>query len=404
MAHSHESDESGATLVLVALMMVLLLGAAALAVDLGYAYSVKRQLSSTADAAALAGAQEAGLKFKELNGCTTELRTAINGAVAATHNANYPQGVSSAPVPSVVCNNDRITVTVNEASSLNTFFGRVLGVSTLQPTATATAELFGSPTQPNLRPFTVCLDEARDAYTEWKAWVAANRPPTPPPGLTTRQVHYGNHNGTPDGTCNPTGTPGTWGYAIFDDIDGVAPTYAIQPSQQNLLCLIVNGYGPACGGDPAGFNVGQELGPPVPSAGYTGNSLQPSNTAELNTMMAQPVLIPVSGPVWTGSGSNARYQGFGAIPIKICGWSIPRGGGGPNRFDEVAFNHGPSFDGTNCWSQPLYDAQIVNWDQTSLVIQWQMSDPWVSSFVGQSATVTCDLREGPCSGVAALIR
>lgn len=51
------SNDSGATLLLMILMMVAFLGMAAVAVDLGFAYAVKRQLSSTADAAALAGAR-----------------------------------------------------------------------------------------------------------------------------------------------------------------------------------------------------------------------------------------------------------------------------------------------------------------------------------------------------------
>ena len=40
------------------LMMVVLLGFAALVVDVGYAYYAHRSLQSSADAAALAGAQE----------------------------------------------------------------------------------------------------------------------------------------------------------------------------------------------------------------------------------------------------------------------------------------------------------------------------------------------------------
>ena len=59
------SSDDGAVLVWVALMSVWLIGFAALAVDLGYAYAVQRQLSFTADASALAGAQEAGRNFKD---------------------------------------------------------------------------------------------------------------------------------------------------------------------------------------------------------------------------------------------------------------------------------------------------------------------------------------------------
>ena len=50
--------ERGQVLPLMALVLVVLLGISAFAVDIGYAYYAKRQLQSTADAAALAGAQD----------------------------------------------------------------------------------------------------------------------------------------------------------------------------------------------------------------------------------------------------------------------------------------------------------------------------------------------------------
>ena len=51
-------DESGATVVIVALFMVVLLGFAALAIDGGRLYLEKSRLQKALDAAVLAGAQE----------------------------------------------------------------------------------------------------------------------------------------------------------------------------------------------------------------------------------------------------------------------------------------------------------------------------------------------------------
>ena len=51
-------DESGATVVIVALFMVVLLGFAALAIDGGRLYLEKSELQKALDAAVLAGAQE----------------------------------------------------------------------------------------------------------------------------------------------------------------------------------------------------------------------------------------------------------------------------------------------------------------------------------------------------------
>ena len=51
-------EERGQVIVLVVVMLVVLLGFAALVIDVGYAYYAHRQLQASADAAALAGAQE----------------------------------------------------------------------------------------------------------------------------------------------------------------------------------------------------------------------------------------------------------------------------------------------------------------------------------------------------------
>ena len=62
----HIKDESGASAIIVALMLVVLLGAAALAMDLGSAYSTGAKVQNTCDAAALAAAKELP------NRCSTE--------------------------------------------------------------------------------------------------------------------------------------------------------------------------------------------------------------------------------------------------------------------------------------------------------------------------------------------
>lgn len=172
----YRADDSGAVLVWVALLTIVLLGVGALAVDLGYAYSVKRQLSSTADSASLAGAQEAGLKFSApgVGGCGPTLDGLIVAAVNANHAANSPAGSTGNPTTTIVCTDpdgnvatgtdaSSITVKVEETSSLGTWFGRVLGSESLAPAATATARVFGSTYLSGLRPFLVCLQDAQDA-------------------------------------------------------------------------------------------------------------------------------------------------------------------------------------------------------------------------------------------------
>ena len=55
---AHLRSDSGQTLVWLALGMFVLLGIAALAVDVGKLYGERRQMQNAADAAALAGADE----------------------------------------------------------------------------------------------------------------------------------------------------------------------------------------------------------------------------------------------------------------------------------------------------------------------------------------------------------
>lgn len=94
-----KSDE-GQTLVWVALTLVVLLGAAALAIDFGNAYFAKRRMQNAADAGALAGAGELclGKDPDDANSMAEEYAVARNGADWAT------------PVPS----GDSMTVTAIE--------------------------------------------------------------------------------------------------------------------------------------------------------------------------------------------------------------------------------------------------------------------------------------------------
>ena len=52
-----QANQKGAVIVMVAILMVVLIGCAALAVDVGYLYVARTELQRAADAGALAGAQ-----------------------------------------------------------------------------------------------------------------------------------------------------------------------------------------------------------------------------------------------------------------------------------------------------------------------------------------------------------
>ena len=130
----------GQILPLVVLMLVALLGIAAFAIDVGYAYYAKRQLQSATDAAALAGAQD-------LPNGTTAIATATSYAAA-----NTPANLSSFNFTyQVKCTNTAVVatgcdaavnpnqLTVSGTASTNTWFAKLFGVNHFDVSAHANA-------------------------------------------------------------------------------------------------------------------------------------------------------------------------------------------------------------------------------------------------------------------------
>jgi Flp pilus assembly protein TadG len=121
--------ERGQILAVVALALVALLGIAAFAIDVGYAYYAKRQLQSATDAAALAGAQD-------LPNATTAVSTATSYASANTpsnlaFNFTYVTSCTATAVVATGCtasvNPNQLTV--NGTASTNTWFARIFGIN-----------------------------------------------------------------------------------------------------------------------------------------------------------------------------------------------------------------------------------------------------------------------------------
>ncbi|HEY4412940.1 MAG TPA: pilus assembly protein TadG-related protein, partial [Gaiellaceae bacterium] len=130
-------EESGQAMVLVAVALVALLGAAALAVDVGYAYFTQRSLQASADASALAGAQ--GLPNTATAASLANLYSGSTGGKNARSNVpGVVTSVSTKCVTAGVCTTPNAVV-VRETAQLNTFFGRVLGVNVFNISARATA-------------------------------------------------------------------------------------------------------------------------------------------------------------------------------------------------------------------------------------------------------------------------
>jgi len=149
-------DQRGQTLPIMAIMMVILLGVSALAIDVGHAYVVKSQLQNSANAAALAAA---GYVYASSSSSTTSTTVADQYSSNGTENANpYNTGT---PTVQMVCLNmlepsgttcsttsTPNAVRVTETGTVKTFFGFLVGFPTLSVSATATASMLGSQAEP----------------------------------------------------------------------------------------------------------------------------------------------------------------------------------------------------------------------------------------------------------------
>jgi len=146
-------DERGQTLLLVVVAMSVLLGMAALAIDIATLYTASNETRRTAEAAALAGA-EAFVSSGMTAGWLPQ-STVCSGSVgspglaeqrALQVVANNSVAGGAATLQATACNftnaaNPQFTVTVQRAA-LPTFFGRIWGSFPGSVTATAKAEAY----------------------------------------------------------------------------------------------------------------------------------------------------------------------------------------------------------------------------------------------------------------------
>jgi len=150
---SQKRNQRGVSLFVVAAAMVVILGLAALAIDLVSFYLGRSEAQRSADAAALAGAT-----MFVTSGCTSGSSGCSFTQTAATNEAisvgdkNLVGGVSPGIQTSDVTFNfsvpadPRITVTVQRTAArgnaMPTFFAKIFGISTVDVSASATAEAY----------------------------------------------------------------------------------------------------------------------------------------------------------------------------------------------------------------------------------------------------------------------
>jgi len=130
--------ESGQILVFVAILLAAVIGLSAFVIDLGYAYYAQRTLQASADAAALAGAQQ----LPDQNAAVTTAKqygTQVGAKNASSKLTNVDEVVSTRCLASVPGCNPVNAVSVQETGHVSTFFVRFFGINTLNVHVRSTA-------------------------------------------------------------------------------------------------------------------------------------------------------------------------------------------------------------------------------------------------------------------------
>ncbi len=162
------SPEEGAVSVLVAISLVVLLGFAAIAVDVSMLYAERTQLRNGADAAALAIAQKCAKNAKDTN-CSTSAPLASSLA-----NSNANDGISNVKSIAFGSSGGTVTITVgaqeagHAPNQVSLFFAKIFGTNSAEVNASSTAA-WGAPSKgPAILPLAVAyckLDIPKDGTT-----------------------------------------------------------------------------------------------------------------------------------------------------------------------------------------------------------------------------------------------
>ncbi len=140
-------EERGQVIVLVVLMLIVLLGMAALVIDVGYAYYASRTLQGSADAAALAAAQELP-DAARATAVAHQFSSSDGGKNEHFDINDVTTTVTTKCVASLGGCNPVNAVVVLESAPTKTFFAGLLGIDTFTIKARATASMRGGKPKP----------------------------------------------------------------------------------------------------------------------------------------------------------------------------------------------------------------------------------------------------------------
>jgi Flp pilus assembly protein TadG len=290
-------DERGAVAVMIAIVLTLLMGMAAFALDTGNGWQTRRHLITATDAAALAAAETYA---ENGNGCVGVPSTFVSANLAAAT-------VTSCAFTNVAPGAGYVTVQAK--TGLHYDFAGVIGFGDRDVHSSTTAA-FGQPLGlTGLRPLALC-----DASTAYESWLASN--------MSTPFTVTITYSKSSPGDCGAN-VPGNWGVL---DFNGGAN------SNNDTKDWVQNGYPgmvtapSSVPGDPGAFS----------------NSL---NTA-LNTLKTSGEVFQL--PVYdsaAGNGNNAQFSVIGFVSVVLIDYKAT--GPEASRWLKIEFRSGVA-QGTCC--------------------------------------------------------
>ena len=261
-----KQNQRGQAFVITVLMITALLGLTALVLDAGSWFRAHRQLQATADAAALAGAQELPDSPGNANSLANDY---------ATKNTSGLTGVTVSLSQSYVPND---TIRVHVTKPAEGFFSKIFGINSVDEGAGATARTAGMKSALYVAPIVV---------NQQPPMLNNCAGPCFGPGYQTTIP------------VSQTGAPGAFGLVNLD------PTTNGTTGASTLADWIVNGFDKY-------LDIGSYASDP--GVKFNSNGIQDAMNARIGTEMLFPVYDTL-----TGTGSNAQYHIIGWVGFYVTG-------------------------------------------------------------------------------------
>ncbi len=287
---SQTRNDRGAVIALTAIALVVLMGAAAIAVDVGVGWNTRRDLVTSTDAAALAAAQTyaaggdgcttTGPQYLALNAAGSMMTGCILGSSATA------QG----------------TVTVNAEKDVDVYFGRAIGLQPYTTNSSTTARWGPPASATGLRPIGLCADAIDSFFAS-------------PNSTQTLEISYddqGSGSGQID-FCGNDDPEGNWGIVDFgNDANSAAQ---IKDELRNGYPLPV--YTGTIGGDCTSEAY-------ACYEGSTGQGLTNAYKTQLDYLKSNDIYfsVPIFDFFTDGSGANLEFHLVAFARVRIIDYKL----------------------------------------------------------------------------------